>query len=218
MPLALGISASETLSCALRHEGHIYTRSAEPGTRSAGKLANFVAMVLDEASCAAKEITELRMDIGPGSYTGLRAAIAFAQMAAGFGQARLLTTTSSEIQVVAAFDAELVQKGDLVLTLRAGTAGRILCTELHIEDEIRVRGTTRALDNMEAVRELPEDRAILTPRGMYPGVASALTGTSSRVLQAPEYGAPALFSSLLSPRVAEVEGLEPLYLMGSYAG
>ncbi len=213
----LGISASENLSCALRFEDRLHERAAERGTRSAGKLAAFVAEALSEAECKAQDIAEIRIDIGPGSYTGLRAAIAFAQMAAGFAQAKIFTTSSSELQVVAGLATGKLPAGALVSALRKGTGGRLLCTDLQVGDKVRVHSETRAWELGELLQQLPPERLLLVSAGLETADLSNPQDNSPRPLEAVEYTARHLFDPALVLVPVAAEGLEPLYLMGSYA-
>lgn len=215
--VSLGITASGRLSCALRSKGHTISRSAKRGERSAGKLASFVAELLDEASIAASEVDEIRLDLGPGSYTGLRAAIAFAQMAAGFARTRICATTSSELLAIAALDAGLVHDGIELLTLRTGTRDRVLCTELCIDACVRIQSAPAAISTQDLLSRLRPGLCVIADSALHEGLSHACSEIGSELLHAPEYAALDLFSPRLTAVPSEAETLAPLYLMGSYA-
>lgn len=216
-PLALGISASDTLSCALQADGQLLTRAARPGERSAGMVAAFVMELVDQVGAQPNQIKELRVDIGPGSYTGLRAALAFAQMTAGFEIASLLTATSAELVAIAALEAGLIATGDCLLSLRDGTRKLILRTELCIAEQVMITDAPCAQTLDQLIEGVRQDHRLLAPSKLQDTLRKGSAALGDQLLTAPEYGAAQLFSDKLSLRPADPGSLEPLYLMGSYA-
>ena len=77
--LALEFSSSQR-SVALRRGGdkHSLTEAVETGGRATNALA-MIQQVLSQAGIEREQIDLLAVGLGPGSYTGIRAAIAVAQ-------------------------------------------------------------------------------------------------------------------------------------------
>ena len=75
--LALEFSAAER-SVALARNGVVLATAAETGARATNAFA-LIKQVLAEAEVAREEIDVLAVGLGPGSYTGIRVAVAVAQ-------------------------------------------------------------------------------------------------------------------------------------------
>ena len=194
------------------------THATPLGQRTAGKLATLVTELLAQVAADPRRIREVRVDIGPGSYTGLRAALAFAQVAGEFGGASLFTTTSAELVAVAALEAGLIDAGDNLLSLRDGTRKRVLRTELEIAEHVTISDAPRALVSDELIESIRPEHTILAAPELHGVLRARIEKLGCKVLTAPEYGAAQLFSTRLTPQPTPAENLEPLYLMGSYAG
>lgn len=215
--IALGISASGTLSCAMLAEGQMLTHASHESPRSAGLLATLVEKLLKQVDAKPEQIKEVRVDIGPGSYTGLRAALAFAQIAGNFAGASLFTATSAELVAIAALETGLVDAGDSLLSLRDGTRKLVLRTELRVAERVAVSDAPRAHQYHQLIESIRPEHIILADAGLRTAVRARIEELDCKVLTAPDYGAVQLFSPRLAPRSTPIEGLEPLYLMGSYA-
>jgi tRNA threonylcarbamoyl adenosine modification protein YeaZ len=68
--------SSENRSVALVEGSVVLARAAEPGGR---RVIGLVEEVLRGAGCEREEVEAIAVGLGPGSYTGIRGAIAFAQ-------------------------------------------------------------------------------------------------------------------------------------------
>ena len=75
--LALEFSAAER-SVAIARHGAVLATAAETGARATNAFA-LIQQVLAEARVAREEIDTLVVGLGPGSYTGIRVAVAVAQ-------------------------------------------------------------------------------------------------------------------------------------------
>lgn len=102
--LALEFS-SEQRSVALARDGEVLASAVETGDPRVTKAFGLIEKVLAQAKAARSEIELIAVGLGPGSYTGIRAAIALAQ---GWQLARSvkLAGVSSVEAVVARAQAE----------------------------------------------------------------------------------------------------------------
>ncbi len=72
-------SATETLAVALRVDTRLYARVAHEGLRHAQALIPQIEQILAQASLAAADLDLVVAGTGPGSFTGLRIALATAK-------------------------------------------------------------------------------------------------------------------------------------------
>ena len=68
--------SSECRSVALLQDGTVLGRAAETGGR---RVIGLVEEALQQAGCEREEVETIAVGLGPGSYNGIRGAIAFAQ-------------------------------------------------------------------------------------------------------------------------------------------
>jgi tRNA threonylcarbamoyladenosine biosynthesis protein TsaB len=68
--------SSERRSAALLQDGALLGHAAETGGR---RVIGLVEQALQEAGCEREEVETIAVGLGPGSYGGIRAAVAFAQ-------------------------------------------------------------------------------------------------------------------------------------------
>ena len=217
----LAISASTDLVCcaARAPDGSLTTRAAERGD-----LAVAVAEVCEIAGLRADRLQRLIVDVGPGSYTGLRVAVTFARMLAAFGSLPLFEFTSFELHALMALradpdagrsalrvvlDARRARFHTGLLRFAADPAdrtGRIEVVEApHAVD---AEALLASIDGSQCVVADPRIEAALQERCAVVGAQLVLT----RAFDPAE-----LFAAELAPRPIEPERIEPLYLMGSYA-
>jgi len=89
-------------SAAVVVDGQVAAERAEPGGRGHGAvLAPLVAAVLAEAGHAATALDAVAVTVGPGSFTGLRSAIALAQGIALAAGCPVVGVTTAEAMVAA---------------------------------------------------------------------------------------------------------------------
>ena len=81
--VALAISASsETCSLALRDAAGAIRELSVPARQQSARLIAGIDELLRGAALRRGQLAELRVDRGPGSYTGLRMALTFARVMA----------------------------------------------------------------------------------------------------------------------------------------
>ncbi|MGC6488264.1 MAG: tRNA (adenosine(37)-N6)-threonylcarbamoyltransferase complex dimerization subunit type 1 TsaB [Planctomycetota bacterium] len=196
-------------SAALARGGEVTVRSAPRGAR--GDLTQLCQELCASAGVAPSALDRLVLDVGPGSYTGLRVAVTFARMLQRFSGVEVEGVCSLALLARHAAASATAP----VRTLLDARRGR-LHTALHRHAD----GATREL---EAARAAPTDEVLdaLTPdvvlvaptalaerladeRGLACVAAEGLTAAALLAEGLPRFPAPA-------------EALEPRYLMASYA-
>ena len=195
--LALEFS-SEVRSVALVESGGVAGRAAESGGRSTRAFA-LIEAALREAGWERESIGCIAVGLGPGSYTGIRAAIALAQ---GWQVAR-------SVQVLGVGSVECLASqahGDgirgTVHFLIDAQRSEFYCARAELTE-----GTPRLeplrLINLEEVRSLPAEKLIVEPAliQLFP---------SARAL-CPDAAALGKLASTRSDYVS-AETLEPIYL------
>jgi tRNA threonylcarbamoyladenosine biosynthesis protein TsaB len=112
-------SSTRSPSVALLTNGKVHAQDLDGERPHASDLLPCLADLLTAAGHAPKDIQAIAVGIGPGSYTGLRVAIATAQGLARAANAPLIAIPSGE----ATAHAELHEgeRGDLILDARGGS-------------------------------------------------------------------------------------------------
>jgi tRNA threonylcarbamoyl adenosine modification protein YeaZ len=222
--LELAVSASRPdLLCALREgDGSVHAAPTDAaGLRGAGVPVGVDAL-LRARGHRLTDVARLRVDLGPGSYTGLRVAVTFARFAARFAGVALSTFTGPELLAATAWSAGCAtDRVRVVLDARRGRAHTALLTRSTAG--VEVAEAPRAL----ALRELSDlatgDSVAPTTWLLDPTLEAAAAllesleraGTPRQAMPRPD--ATDLFTAVLRPRAARLEDVQPLYLMGTYA-
>ena len=206
---SLAICASSgVFSCALR-TGDGAIRVAAPRNDQHRDLAGLVRDLFQGAGLAPDQLEEVRIDLGPGSYTGLRVAVTFVRTLMTWQKLRVLTATSLELLAIAAWrDAGVAQERAIRPVLDARRE-RFHTARI----EAALQEPPRAVTRQELLASIRPDELIVAA----PALAGILSGSGAGFLAAPGSGAAHLFDPALVLRPAAREQLEPLYLMGSYA-
>jgi tRNA threonylcarbamoyl adenosine modification protein YeaZ len=205
----LAISASSgTFACALQHSGIVTKRVGRP---RGDDLATLVAALVADAGLAPDDVDGLIVDVGPGSYTGLRVAVTFARMLAAFRGARLRTCTSLELHALAAHRAFGVT---LVRPALDARRGRIHHALIAIGERVDVREAPRA-STVDELIALHREGIVLHE----PALATVLAAMSPRtaMTDACAVDVADMFAPSLVLVDSHADRIEPLYLMGSYA-
>lgn len=210
----LAVSASgERFSIALRGSdaaihGHV---DAEARTLSAD-LFTAIEGLLQPAGLVAADLGELRVDRGPGSYTGLRVALTFARVLAEQADIPVLHATSIELMAIAAWRSGEVDAKRPVRVILDARRERFHTARVEL-DAARARLATppQAITRDALAALIRADEVLLAPASL----ARALPEFGPLV-PLPRYGALELFDPWLAARMAKPSDLEPLYLMGPY--
>lgn len=210
----LAVSASgERFSIALRDSdaailGHV---DAEARTLSAD-LFTAIEGLLRPAGLVATDLDELRVDRGPGSYTGLRVALTFARVLAEQAGLRVLYATSIELMAIAAWRRGAVDMSRPVRVILDARRERFHTARVEFDAaHARLVTPPQALAQAALAALLREDEVLLAPASLAPAL-----GEFGSIVPLPQYGALELFDPWLAARPAAPSDLEPLYLMGPY--
>ena len=214
MSATLAITGSDlcgdaAFSAALRVGGHLSVAGVPSGQR--GDLATLCRDLCASRCVAPDSISKVIVDVGPGSYTGLRVAITFVRLLAEFSSMEVEGVCS--LAVLARHAAG--EADGSVRTLLDARRGR-LHTALHLQANGRVSEIEqpRAAAVEDVLACIREDEVVVAPQALasrleeHHGVAcSVVTG----------WTASALLAGGLPRFRAEAAALEPRYLMASYA-
>ncbi len=213
--ISAAICASRsTMTCALRlpsGELHAGAAAAQRGSNLNAELAT----LFEAHGFTPNDLGSIRLDLGPGSYTGLRVAVTFARFALRFAGATVSCATSFEL-IGARLRAHSHQ-GSVRVALDA-RRGRVHVGALRCEeDAVRLVEDPRAVLVEEFGATLRDGERVVGDRSLD-WLPELCTQRGLELSETPEYTATDLFDEALELRTQTAEELEPLYLMGSYAG
>ncbi len=189
----------------------------DAGAQRGSDLPARVEAFLHDHGVSPRELETVAVDVGPGSYTGLRVAVTFARFVAAFTAASLQGFTSLELLAVGAWqvaDSEPAEGARLQVVLDA-RRGRVHTGIVELRS-----GCARLVGEPRA-EEIASFRAE-APLLIEPALADSLAAREDAaeppdLTMLTEPAAALLFDPRLQPRIADVQGIEPLYLMGTYA-
>ena len=213
---SLALSASlGAATCALRRgETTFGPVSAVPGQTD---LAAAVATLAQEADLRPRDLSAILLDLGPGSYTGLRIAVTYASFCRAYLGTDVYTVTSLELMAVAAWRAGVIDSQLPIRPVLDARRNRFHHGLVGLQPPGEPRATLleqpRATSLDELAAAIRPDQQILAAPDLRRYLAGKLAANPSEPAC---YDATLLFDPLLAPRPASAE-LEPLYLMGSYA-
>jgi len=214
----LGISASQShYPCVLRRSDGVMLH--DDGADN--QLASTVARLFRRGDCVPADLTELRLDLGPGSYTGLRVAVTFARALLEFGDIRVLATTSLELRALDAWTNAQLPIDRVVRPVLDARRQRFHHAPIRLDRVTQMIAEPRATSAGELVAEIGECEIVLADKSIQPILERACRDKRCELLPPPS-DRPDLCELLFDPRISlrETRGeqLQPLYLMGSYAG
>ncbi|MBK8100264.1 MAG: tRNA (adenosine(37)-N6)-threonylcarbamoyltransferase complex dimerization subunit type 1 TsaB [Planctomycetes bacterium] len=216
----LALSASNATghcaaSAALRWPDGRVEFAATTGTQRGDPVA-LVARLCRGAGVRPEQIRELRLDLGPGSYVGLRGAVTFARFLQHFGSVPVLATDS--LTLIASANRPHAQSGRRVVVVLDARRGRMHVAPLQWQSAgWRPEAAPAAL----AGERLPEllrtgDLLLATP-SLHATLAPMAQAVGVELMAPAPADARELFAIGVPMRTAGAADLEPLYLMGSYA-
>ena len=218
---ALAVSGSNVtgdapFSCALRLPGGpngsasiVEARSA-PGVR--GDLAALVRDLCALHGVRPQDLGEIRVDLGPGSYTGLRVAVTFVRFLQRFSALPVFATDSLSLLATAALGRDL--RGRRVRPLLDARRGRFHTAVLQSDTVLRLVEEPKAVP-LASIAAAAAGDLVVCSAVIEQVAAEALRG--AEILVAAGVAARDLFRPELALTEAAGADLAPHYLMGSYA-
>ncbi|MCU0866282.1 MAG: tRNA (adenosine(37)-N6)-threonylcarbamoyltransferase complex dimerization subunit type 1 TsaB [Planctomycetes bacterium] len=196
---------------ALRCGERVFAAASPAGGR--GDLAGLVAGVTKAAGLRPEQLTALRVDLGPGSYTGLRVAITFVRFLQRFGALPVqgccsLALLAARARPAARIRVVLDARRDRFHTACFAAVGDTPMVELEAPAAVPLPVL------LAAVR--PGELCLL-PHALEPVLGPALRERGATVRAERELHAAELFGAGLPLFAAAAGELEPRYLMASYA-
>ncbi len=203
-------------SCALRTATGLH--AAGSPSRQRGDLATLVAQTCRAHDVAPADLRELRIDLGPGSYTGLRVAVTFARTLAEFDGLVTLGVDTLALLVAAAGSQPPDRRVFAVLDARRERWHRAI---MSWQDGGRLQhlAPSAALAWPELLAELRESDLLVAPSITAATIDASLlaAGSAHRCTPVTGVAAAGLFDERLPMTALAPEQLHPRYLMGSYA-
>ena len=207
-------AATDLVSVAVAVGGRVHTRRAERAPEAAprGDPMTLLAGALDDAGVAARQLQRIVVDVGPGSYTGLRIALAGAKMLGRFVPCDVVAVTSLETIAWVTARAGNLPPGTLLLPLLEARRQRLYGGLVRCEERgVRLLGAPACRAPADWVFGLPEGTFLCGD------AAALLPGTELPMLAAQPPDAEALLELGRARDAADLPALEPLYLMVSAA-
>lgn len=216
----LALSASRCagpwpFSVAAQRDHVVELEAPEPGSR-ADLPARAVALC-QRLGIAPDALAEVRIDLGPGSYVGLRVAVTLARFLHREVGARLLAATSLELMGCALARRHGLA-GETVHVLLDARRGRWHAQALRVTaDRVEPVGQPQAVPPAEAIAGLASGSVVVADAAMQATLSATAHERGLRVLAPEPVDASMLFDPRLRLEPCAAPDLEPLYLMGTYA-
>ncbi len=213
-PIALAISASAgRYGCVLqRDDGTRQTTDCPDG------LAEGVATLFAQAGLPPRACQAMHVDIGPGSYTGLRVATTFARTLHRFGRVAVYTATSLELLALHAWSVERARGPvRVLLDARRGCAHH---ARVELRQHVVLVEKPRATPLEECAAAMRDDETVLAEESLEPtlrGVVEERVVGWVTARAEPAQRAALLLDPRIATTPASAQALQPLYLMASYA-
>ena len=187
-----------------------------PADRSLGDLTNMIADSFTKWRRNPAELTSIRLDLGPGSYTGLRVAVTFARTCRQFRGVTVHTCTSLQLIALSALRNDLVTTTNRVRPVLDARRQRYHHALIAMED-LRILEEPSAVELAALHTQMGPGETIVAPEALHPQLAGRASELGARVVEPTTWDAGLLFDTRLSLAETDSADLEPLYLMGSYA-
>lgn len=199
---------------ALRTGDAIADAAAPVGTRV--DLAVLARDLLRQHAVGTRDLREIRVDRGPGSYVGLRVAVTFARfLAAGYG-ARLLVADSLAVAAIAAITADAtLRERRLHVAVDARQQRVAAATFTAMRDHLDLVQATSVVDDTRFGAMVAKGDVVLAEPAVRARVPAH---QGAEVREIGPISASALFAPELPILAVEPGALEPVYLSGSYVG
>jgi tRNA threonylcarbamoyladenosine biosynthesis protein TsaB len=199
-------------SCALRCRGAV-TAAQSPAV-GRGDLASLVARLCTEAGLQPAAVNGIRIDVGPGSYTGLRVAVTFVRFLQRFGAVQVQALDSLALLVARARP----DVGTPVQALLDARRGR-----MHTQRFLRAAdgawhatGPAQAIPLANVLADTRSGDLVVMPAALAAQLGGEFLARGASVQAEAALTASELFAEGLPFFAAGTAELEPRYLMGSY--
>lgn len=216
--VALALSGSNLtgdapFSAALAVGGAVRGAAAPHGARA--DLAGLVAGLCADAGIAPADVRRVLVDVGPGSYTGLRVALTFVRVLQRFGAVEVQAVDSLALLAARARAAGV--RGRVVAVLDA-RRDRLHAQAFDVADaRIAAIAPAEALPLAAAVQLAGGAARLVVPVALPAPLRAAFDAAGADALAVDRVLAAEMFAAPLPFAVASAADLEPRYLMGSYA-
>lgn len=198
-------------SVALQCGERLFVAASPAGER--GDLAGLVAEVTAQAGLRPDQLTGLRVDLGPGSYTGLRVAITFVRFLQRFGDLPVQACCSLALLAARARPGPRIR---VVLDARRDRF-HTACFAAVGDTPMQVLEAPAAVPLATLLSAVHPGELCLLPHALEPVLGPALREGGATVRTERELHARELFGPGLPLFAATTAELEPRYLMASYA-
>lgn len=200
-------------SVALAVAGRVHALASPAGGR--GDLAGLVAAVCADAGLAAADVRRVRVDVGPGSYTGLRVALTFVRCLQRFGGVAVEAVDSLALLAArAAAPGDAPRRVHAVLDARRE---RVHAQAFEVGAAVRALAPAAAVSAAVAAAAVGPGELVVVPAGLPPPLRAAFADRGAEVRPVAGVVASELLAPCLPFAAAGFADLEPRYLMGSYA-
>ncbi|MGE0145421.1 MAG: tRNA (adenosine(37)-N6)-threonylcarbamoyltransferase complex dimerization subunit type 1 TsaB [Planctomycetota bacterium] len=186
---------------------------------SPSDVASLVATAVAECGATPSSIRRIVLDRGPGSYTGLRSALAFARTLAAFHPIELGTITSMEWIALEGWRAhgERRQSGTILVALDARRGHHHLATLHCSPDAVSLRSAPTAVAAAATENAIAGCELVIAESNLHATLAASCAKAGARLVELPPVDARSLFDPSLAVSFDGDLALEPLYLLPSYA-
>lgn len=219
MSIRLAVSGSNStgdvpFSAALVTDDGTTVLSSPAGER--GDLARLCQTLCEQRNITPEQIEQVRIDVGPGSYTGIRVAVTFVRFLQAFGSVDVQAVDSLAVLALHANpDADDGVRVRPMLDARRGRYHTAVFT-FQGGQLIELEAST-ATNTEQVLATLTAGERIIMPPALADQLAETLRERQAHVVVARELTAAALLSDRLPWFAAKTEDLEPRYLMATYA-
>jgi len=160
---------------------------------------------------------EVRLDLGPGSYTGLRIAVTFARTLHTFLEIPVLTVTSPQLMALAAWRDGLAAESRPIRPILDARRNRFHHALVEYAGGVQLTQSPRAVEREELLESIQSREVLLADEALHPMLQEATERVGATLVRAIPVSADLLFHQQLQLLTRTGDQLEPLYLMGSYA-
>lgn len=200
-------------SCALRHAGRVTSLQSPSGQR--GDLLVLAQQLCQQHGLLPGDLAELRLDLGPGSYTGLRVAVTLARFLQHFAGIPVLTIDTLSLLARCSSAPHDRQRLRPVLDARMGRyhTGTLAYRDgqlVQLADPVAMQPAAW-LDSLQA------GDLVIAPAMLGNGLAAELQARGIDWRVAGHVTAAALFLDDIALQPREAAELQPQYLVASYA-